>query len=358
MTRGELIFSLETGNSDSEQTTFCPLRPDQNDIPLYPCFLSLYQLSCVAFEVCQSRSPEARDFWTRNVSLTIFLTFQSRRCSRAGLTFGFPFCARLVFAYVQDFRKWYCKVCSVGERRSGREMFTMKAAKLHETSDGHKRRVQEHNSEWGLDNPWGTWKEGEFDDLWTIRSSERMTRVDSLKDFIPFWREQVEAANQGIELRFGKFLEALEEKEHSRADGAVEWNTEIPAWAIDDVIAAGGDGEEDEPKAQSYWRPAKFSSQTTSRDLRSHSGRTSQNVPTVHADAEDGRTPGSEDAFRFVEKVAQLRSASKDQKKVMHAFFKVSALQLSGDCITQRLRRYLRMKKSIVYRLLFAKYIL
>lgn len=188
-----------------------------------------------------------------------------------------------------------------------------KAAKLHELSDTHKQRMQNLDS-WILQpdvDAWGAAADccDPFDD----RTVERMTRVDNLKDIIPFWRQQVEAANRGVELRFNDFLDELD---RTKIEEPV-WNVEPPAWAMADIAEEQLFGKA-ETSSERVYRP--HSEQTSCSGLAHSDGIDWNKVPRKTAE----RTRRlDEDAYAFVENVAQLRSASSDRKRLMHEFFKV-----------------------------------
>jgi len=190
-----------------------------------------------------------------------------------------------------------------------------KAAKLHELSDTHKQRMQNLES-WILQpdvDAWGA--AADCCDLFDDRAVERMTRVDNLKDIIPFWRQQVEAANRGVELRFNDFLDELD---RSKIEEPV-WNVEPPAWAMADIAEEQLFGKA-ESSSERVYRPH---SEQTSSGLAHSDGTGWDEAEALQKTAERTRRL-DEDAYAFVENVARLRSVSSDRKRLMHEFFKVS----------------------------------
>lgn len=137
-----------------------------------------------------------------------------------------------------------------------------------------------------------------------------MARVDSLKDLIPFWREQVEAASRGVELRFEEFLDQLEKKQREIRESQPVWSAEVPAWALDDQDAAADRKLSSPPSRDSIDR------------LKTASGATT-NEPHVDTTFDWGALSTNLTPYELLEEIARIRSASNEQMQGMLAFYNV-----------------------------------
>jgi len=173
------------------------------------------------------------------------------------------------------------------------------SATRHEKSSEHRRRVQ-NLATWNLEPDVEAWVHGEDHcDLYDWRVLEKMRHVDSLKELVPFWQQQVAAANRGVELRFEDFLETMEQENID----APTWDVQAPDWALD--VA-----EEDRSSVTAHAEQSDVG----------HGG----NVRHVTPLASDSNSDiVDRDAFMFVEKVARLNSTSDEGKRRMHAFYKI-----------------------------------
>lgn len=146
--------------------------------------------------------------------------------------------------------------------------------------------------------------------LYESKVAEQMDRVDQLGDIIPFWREQVEAANHGVELRFEDFLNSLAQ---ARKEG-LTWDAPLPDWA-----AAS-------PSCNKRKRDDCGSSNQVGFPVANWSSAESQTwAPVVTAAGYDG---SPQEDFMFVEEVALRCSVDQERKKRLHAFYRVSF----GEC--------------------------
>lgn len=175
----------------------------------------------------------------------------------------------------------------------------------HEQSSSHKQRVYDLDT-WNPQPDVDAWVHGaDYDDLFDERITERMRHVDNLKDLIPFWQQQVEAASKGVELRFEEFLEM-----HDRKITGDEWDVQIPSWAMDTV------GEE-------------RSSVTGQAEMSENMIRREDVGSPMYVDSEGGSLASvwdedisDRDAYIFVEEVARMCSISGNKKRHMYAFYK------------------------------------
>ena len=162
----------------------------------------------------------------------------------------------------------------------------------HEKSCGHLGNVEERNA-WDMNVDADAWAESSPTGLFD-KFGERMEFVDQLRDFIPFWRDTIEAAKRGETLRFEDFLENVRRNNADR-DGWGGWGaTTTPAdWGITDTPQHASDS----------WDP-------TEREKRK---------PSI-ARSDDSVSSG------FAEMVAQL-SPTLDcgRRERMRSFYKVRA---------------------------------
>ncbi|THH06945.1 hypothetical protein EW145_g3726 [Phellinidium pouzarii] len=172
--------------------------------------------------------------------------------------------------------KWSCSLCW-SPKAAHRGGLSPPAALRHEKSAKHKEKVREHES-WNPQPGIDAWINGIGNDydLCGARASERMQHVDQLKDLIPFWREQIEAAERGETLRYEEFLDALARKTEEKERDEPVWNVPMPDWALEPM-----DGSD---------------------------------VPASPSDGE---------AFTFVEKIANMNRVSAERKKGLHNFYKI-----------------------------------
>jgi len=178
------------------------------------------------------------------------------------------------------------------------------AALRHEKSLTHVEKLHDY-SIWNPQPDIAAWMDIGNGSPWDDRVNEKQKHVDGLKDWIPFWQQQVEAAHRGVELRWESFLDATETKEEE----VLVWDVHIPDWAVDTVeddkscpSARAELSESDDPTG--VWR-------VPSRAL---------GFPDP---GKDGLGPTDDDAYSFVEKIATQDLASDERRRQMHAFYKI-----------------------------------
>lgn len=189
------------------------------------------------------------------------------------------------FDFISDSKRWSCNACSPSPALAGRNSMTAQVALNHEKTGSHKEAVQARES-WNPPQDVDAWING-TDGLFGGREIERMQHVDQLKDFIPFWRKTIEAADHGETLRFEDFLNALQKNEKEE----VAWDVPMPDWALEPL----------EP--------------VDAEQRSSETGNVQLSVTENDVDR---------DAFNFVEKVAKMESVNSERKKRLHSFYKVS----------------------------------
>ncbi|KAI5123551.1 hypothetical protein M0805_003371 [Coniferiporia weirii] len=189
-----------------------------------------------------------------------------------------------------DSSRWYCNLCSSPALAEHSSMSTQLALR-HEKSGPHKQKVNERES-WNPQPGVDAWL---HDNFFESKVSERMLHVDQLKDIIPFWQQQIEAAERGETLRYEEFLDTLAQKNDDNEEPV--WNVPMPDWALEPV-----DGE----------------------DRSSETGHVRH---SEELDGSDEEVPpqGSleHDSFMFVEKVANMSHVDAERKKRLHKFYKV-----------------------------------
>lgn len=165
----------------------------------------------------------------------------------------------------------------------------------HEKSEKHEQKLHD------LD----TWNPQPDEDAWVDqidcyvlfpnKDAERMQRVDNLRHLIPFWQQQVEAANQGVDLRLGDFLDNLEGHEY-------DWVVPLPQWG-------------NAPTPYLDIPPERQSSNRGTSQTRSKDGQKwSWNVGSSDHD----------ESFEFVEQIAKMSSVKGERRARLHTFYRVS----------------------------------
>ncbi|KAL5519055.1 hypothetical protein ACEPAH_738 [Sanghuangporus vaninii] len=176
------------------------------------------------------------------------------------------------FDYQKDTKRWTCNACSPLSQSDG---MAAQAALKHEKTSEHRENVrarEEWNSVPVDDNGWNT----TTDD-----------HIDQLRDFIPFWRSTIEAAEFGETLRFEDFMNALHKKEKEDV-----WNLPMPEWAIEPMGPVDADAEQ----------------RSTGKE---------------HAQSSVSSHGHNRDAFNFVERIAKMDLADAERKKRLHSFYKM-----------------------------------
>ncbi|PCH33756.1 hypothetical protein WOLCODRAFT_160324 [Wolfiporia cocos MD-104 SS10] len=184
------------------------------------------------------------------------MSYDGRSCAQASSSS----CVTLEFNNRHHFThkdgQWYCNVCA----GVSREPMSTATAVQHERSRAHATHVQEHNHFNPQPNDSGWKAEAAPSPLFDLKEWEKQGRVDSLKDFVPFWREGVMAAERGEEAgRMEDYFARVDEQWNKRraeqeaggwgGDLGVEiWGGDgwgdAPAW---DTAGWGWDGAADKP---------------------------------------------------------------------------------------------------------------
>lgn len=148
-------------------------------------------------------------------------------------------------------------------------------------------------------------------DTWTTTrpEDERLQYVDMLSDIIPFWLQEVAAAERGEKLRYDQFLADLQ-AERERRFCVSEWGLPVPGWAADS------------PTNETKKKFSNTDQSNNSGELK-RSGH-DRNTDEGAADEIPSETSLDRDDFNFVEKVARLNGINPAQKRQMRRFYKVS----------------------------------
>ncbi|KLO17072.1 hypothetical protein SCHPADRAFT_937427 [Schizopora paradoxa] len=222
------------------------------------------------------------------------------------------------FTFLHDLKKWSCNICT--NKQSARSSaFTAKAAMKHERGWPHINSVEtakEHLERKPQPQLQAWLQVPDYDDLFERRGQEQMQRVDSLREFIPFWIEQVEAANRGEkELRLEAFLDTLYAGK-ANDPWSADWEAPAPAWAVDT-------GQDNSPwdAGASAWavEAAEVDPSSDTAHGVQREGSEHEEEDSSVSSAEDA---SDQDAFMFVEKVARMESISEDRKRNLYDFYK------------------------------------
>jgi len=215
---------------------------------------------------------------------------------------------------MHDLNLWYCNVCTSPQlaRQNG---LSPKAAMKHEKGGTHVKAARDQVESWKPQPELRAWLQvPDYDDLFE-RRAEDMQHVDSLKDLIPFWQRQVEAAERGEELRLEAFLDALYEGK-AKDPWNTNWDIQAPGWAVDtgqerDPWEAGGHG----------WAVDAAEVDRSSDTAHGH-GSDDEASHDEHEHDLGGGGAADQDAFTFVESVARMKYISGDRKRDLHDFYK------------------------------------
>lgn len=225
------------------------------------------------------------------------------------------------FTFVDDLNLWSCNVC-IGPHQARQHALSAQAAMRHEKGGSHFKRVQaskEHLESWKPQPDLQAWLQvPDYDDLFERRGEEQMQHVDSLKDLIPFWQRQVEAAERGENLRMEAFLDALYDGK-AKDPWNTNWDTPTPAWAVDT-------GQEQNPWDTGAPGWAVDAAEVDRSSDTAHGQRSevaNHERGEGSTDGSGGEDPAAVDAFMFVENVARMESISGDRKRSLHDFYKV-----------------------------------
>ncbi|TDL28595.1 hypothetical protein BD410DRAFT_232962 [Rickenella mellea] len=170
---------------------------------------------------------------------------------------------------------------------------TLAAAQRHELSASHGEKV-EGVSMWEPQPDFNAWMDATTSRVesspWALQEFDKRRHVDALKDSIPFWREQIEAADRGVEIpRWEDFLERFSAKENG-GGGWDDWGT------------GGGWGADIGRVGYSQTASGKVSASSNGKS--------------------DGWSDG--DGHSFVDEIAFKSSVSEERRQEMHAFYKMS----------------------------------
>lgn len=182
-----------------------------------------------------------------------------------------------------------------------------KAALRHEDTATHRRCSAPAHDAWNT--------AVDFVTLYDLKATEKMQHVDSLKDLIPFWQQQMEAANRGVELRFADFLDSL-------ASTHVEepsWDLPLPDWAVKPIESNSSQS------VQEY--------QCSVHD-RMRIDSVKQVIDAQSSSVSDERCDASSEVHRFVEEIARMESTSDERRQRMYSFYKVCYLSIYVRSLT------------------------
>lgn len=177
-----------------------------------------------------------------------------------------------------------------------------------------------HSDAWLASNEWSVARPGD----------ENMRYVDVLSDIVPFWLQEVAAAQRGEKLRYGQFLDNLQA---GRRENLSAWGLPVPAWADGQSV----DGSIIKNNSNSYHSnnsPGSF------KALREDDAT----AKSVQAEVLS-ETSLDRDDFNFVEKVAILNGLNPLEKKEMRRFYKVRIVLLILEYGGTDSNSHLRMKK-------------
>ncbi|KAL6302144.1 hypothetical protein BKA93DRAFT_407646 [Sparassis latifolia] len=269
------------------------------------------------------------------------------------------------FRYPENFtrsgeRRWHCNICT-STRRSHFKSMTAAAAKAHERSKQHILKADKQE-------PW-EWEPAnncQFDlSAWEPQSRTFADlRVNLINDYVPFWRDGVEAAEAGgkptsMEIFLSRFDDdpwgwnndsgdkASDgwSKPLSRANAADDWGSpaqEKNEWGDKGVqdksgwgagaVAGGGNTEED-PQNHSGWAggeagwdvPALVPDASRPNEDQNDrsSGRKKSGGGRVRKRKYNWTDVPDRDAWTFVEKYAREEDASPERRQQMHQFFEM-----------------------------------
>ncbi|KAH8120208.1 hypothetical protein DFH11DRAFT_1558899 [Phellopilus nigrolimitatus] len=205
------------------------------------------------------------------------------------------------FSVLEGSGKWYCNVCTSPMLAQHKSM-SAQAALKHEKAEAHKQKVHERDT-WNPQPDVDAWDPNAIvEDLFETRVSERMQLVDQLKDSIPFWLQQISAAERGETLRWEEYWDAQDEKK----DDLPEWNTPMPDWALEPI--------EDQERS-SGTAHAQLSEESVSHEAEGDARADDENH--IYAGPDRG-------GYMFVEKFAKMNSVGAERKKLLHTFYKIS----------------------------------
>lgn len=158
----------------------------------------------------------------------------------------------------------------------------LQAALKHEETRQHRENVRARQ-EW---NPPPDTGVNSKNGLFESRVTEQMQHVDQLRDFIPFWRRTIEAAEYGETLRFEDFLNTLQKKDEEE----IAWNVAVPEWAL------------------GPWKGAAEAEQRSTGAEHDQLSEASYDVD-------------------FVDRIAKMDSASSERRERLRSFYKVFAIK-------------------------------
>ncbi|PAV22273.1 hypothetical protein PNOK_0223000 [Pyrrhoderma noxium] len=188
------------------------------------------------------------------------------------------------FEFIEDQGRWSCK---------------------HEQSKAHKTQVKGIET-WNIApadlDAWPDIPELEYA-LVEQKLRERTQYLDQLRDFIPFWREQVEAAEHGITLRLDDFLKELQRIEDENIRWT-EWTAPLPDW---EKMLADVDNIQHTHSSETQ----------IDRISESELERNAEEVELYKNVSETASV------YDFVEKYARRNSANAEKKEEMHYFYKI-----------------------------------
>lgn len=182
---------------------------------------------------------------------------------------------------------------------------TVSAIMKHEQSKAHKTELKGIET-WNIApadlDAWPDIPELEYA-LVEQKLRERTQYLDQLRDFIPFWREQVEAAEHGITLRLDDFLKELQRIEDENIRWT-EWTAPLPDW---EKMLADVDNNQHTHSSETQM----------DRISESELERNAEEVELYKNVSETASV------YDFVEKYARRNSANAEKKEEMHYFYKV-----------------------------------
>lgn len=181
----------------------------------------------------------------------------------------------------------------------------------HEKSASHRQKLNDLSA-WGVQPELDAWiRADEYCGLMESKLAERVDHIDQLGDLIPFWRQQVEAANHGVDLRFEDFLNSLAQ---SRKAG-LSWDVPIPDWAA----------AQPTPTHEAENRYASKAA-VRARENRSSAVSIEEAAQRQWVPAGPSHDNSSQTDFMFVEEIALRSSVDDERKERLHAFYKVRFL--------------------------------